>query len=106
MNIELKFDFRDDFQPKPVAEKTIQLLTIKIPALNLSLCLGYLWGCLYSLKQPKTILIEKILRFAFVKSENISYNETTTHPLQRYLVNGSLGRKNRQSLVLWRFFHF
>jgi hypothetical protein len=34
------------------------------------------------------------------------YNLFTTHPLQHHLVDRSLGRKNRLSFALWRFFHF
>ena len=50
--------------------------------------------------------LEKKFITVFTTVGKSIYNLFTTHPLQHHLVDRSLGRKNRLSFALWRFFHF
>lgn len=50
--------------------------------------------------------LEKKFITVFTTVGKAVYNLFTTHPLQHHLVDRSLGRKNRLSFALWRFFHF
>lgn len=54
----------------------------------------------------QSLNIQKRLNLGFTKNVNTVYNLYTTHPLQRYSVNGSLGRKNRLRCISLAVFSF